>query len=221
MKNLGRDLTVDKIKLIYEYNESSPLFARVAAYEIQDGNIIDAITILENGIKIHPYYSTAYLVLALANAYAGKEEDARNAAAIGAELVGSSETFNYYEKKIVDIISERNALTEAKRPTFSEVEKEKEPEDDFDNMEDKLDLLAERLSKAKIIPKEMIEPTEEITLPEVRAKRIATDTMAEIFISQKNFTEALAIYAELLRQKPEKAGIYLQKISDLNSLLEN
>jgi tetratricopeptide (TPR) repeat protein len=220
VNNLERDLTLDKIKLIYEYNESSPLFARVAAYEIKDGNIFDAINILETGISIHPSYPTAYLVLALANAYAGKEEDAKNSAATGSELLGSPETLDYYKNKISEIIFERNTLSETTRPAFIVDDETEKPEDDFENMEDKLDLLAERLSKAKIIPKEIGEPTEEITIPEVKVKKIVTDTMAEIFISQKNFKEALAIYTELLRQRPEKAGIYLQKISDLNSLME-
>lgn len=220
MNRSERDLTVDKIKLIYEYNEDSPLFARVASHEIKDGNINDAVKLLETGIRIHPYYPSAHLVLALANAYAGKEEDARNSAAIGSELLGSSETYDYYLKKIAEIISERNTLSEAKRPAFIAEGESEKTENDFEKLEDKLDLLAERLSKAKIVPKELGEPIEEITTPEVNVKRIATDTMAEIFISQKNYTEALAIYAELLRQRPERAGIYLQKISDLNSLLE-
>ena len=220
MNDLERDLTVDKIKLIYEYNESSPLFARVAAYEIKDGNIIDAIKILETGIRIHPSYPTAYLVLALANAYAGKEDEAKSSAVIGSEILGSPETFNYYEKKISEIISERNTLSEAKRPAFIADKENEKVEDDFENMEDKLDLLAERLSKAKIIPKDIGEPTEEIAAPEVHVKKIVSDTMAEIFLSQKNYKEALSIYAELLRQKPKKAGIYLQKISDINRLME-
>lgn len=219
MSDLERDPTIDKIKLIYEYNDSSPLFARVAASEIKAGNVTDAIRILESGIRIHPHYPTAYFILALANAFAGKEEDAKNSAAIGSELLGSPEAFDYYAKLITEIISERNTLSDAKRPAFIEESEPARVEDDFENMEDKLDLLAEKLSKAKIIPKELGEPTEEITPPEVKVKKIATDTMAEIFISQKNYTEALAIYAELLRERPEKAGIYLQKISDLNSLM--
>ncbi len=220
MNNSERDMTADKIKLIFEYNESSPLFARVAAYEIKDGNIFDAIKILENGIRIHPYYPTPYLILALANAYAGKEEDARNSAAIGSELLGSSETFTLYETKISEIISERNTLSEAKRHAFIEEVVNEKDEYNFENLEDKLDLLAERLSKAKIIPKEIGEPTEEITAPQLSVKKISTDTMAEIFISQKKFSDALEIYSELLKQRPDKAGIYLQKISDLNSLME-
>lgn len=220
MNNSKRNLTIDKIKLIYEFNDNSPLFARVAASEIERGNINDAVSILERGIILHPSYPTAYFILALANAYAGKEEEAKNSAAMGSELLGSPESFNLYEKKIADIISERNSLNETKRPAFIAEKENEKSEDDFENLEDKLDLLAERLSKAKIIPKEMGDPNEEIKAPEVEVKRIVSDTMAEIFIAQKNYKEALSIYADLLRQKPERAGIYLQKISDLNSLIE-
>lgn len=220
MNNSKRNLTIDKIKLIYEFNDNSPLFARVAASEIESGNINDAVNILERGIILHPSYPTAYFILAIANAYAGKEEEAKNSAAMGSELLGSPESFNLYEKKIAEIISERNSLNEAKRPAFIAEKENEKSEDDFENLEDKLDLLAERLSKAKIIPKEMGDPNEEIRIPEIKVKRIISDTMAEIFIAQKNYKEALSIYADLLRQKPERAGIYLQKISDLNSLIE-
>jgi predicted Zn-dependent protease len=216
-----RDIATEKIKLIFEFNDNSPLFARVAASEIELGNINDAVKILGNGITIHPSYPTAYFILAVANAYAGLEDEAKSCAAIGSELLGSPETLKYYEKKISEIISERNSLSEAMRHAFISNDKEEAVvENVHENIEDKLDLLAEQLSKAKIIPKEMDEPTEEIAAPEVPVKRIVSDTMAEIFIEQQNFKEALSIYAELLRQRPERAGIYLQKISDLNRLME-
>lgn len=215
-----RDLTVEKIKLIYEYNSSSPLFARVAASEMEKANILDAIKILESGLEIHSHYPTPYLILALANAYAGREEEARNNAIMGSELLGSPDTLEFYLKKISDIISERNSLSEAKRPAFLTGEKKEKVEDEFENLEDKLDILAERLSKAKIIPKGMGESMPDISMPEVKIKRIVSDTMAEIFLSQKNYKEAISIYEELLEQKPEKTDFYLQKITDLKSLLE-
>ncbi|OGV22361.1 MAG: hypothetical protein A3J84_01795 [Ignavibacteria bacterium RIFOXYA2_FULL_37_17] len=215
-----RDLTEEKIKLIYEFNSSSPLFARVAASEMEKANILDAIKILESGLEIHSHYPTPYLLLALANAYAGREEEARNNAIMGSELLGSPDTLEFYLKKISDIISERNSLSEAKRPAFLTEEKKEKVEDEFENLEDKLDILAERLSKAKIIPKGMGESMPDISMPEVKIKRIVSDTMAEIFLSQKNYKEAISIYEELLEQKPEKADFYLQKITDLKSLLE-
>ena len=221
MNSAERDIATEKIKLIFEFNDNSPLFARVAASEIELGNVNDAVKILENGITIYPSYPTAYFILAIATAYAGQEDQAKGYAAIGGELLGSPETLEYYEKKISEIISERNSLSEAMRPAFISDDKEEEAiENIYGNIEDELDLLAEQLSKAKIIPKDIDDPPSEVASPEVPIKKIVSDTMAEIFLSQKNYTEALSIYAELLRQKPEKAGIYLQKISDLNRLME-
>jgi tetratricopeptide (TPR) repeat protein len=211
-----KDIAIEKIKLIFEFNDNSPLFARVAASEIELGNINDAVKILESGMTIYPSYPTAYFILAIAHAYAGREDEAKSSATLGSELLGSRDTLKYYEKKIPEIISERNSLNETTRPAFISDDKEEFPSD---NMEDKLDLLAEQLSKAKIIPKEVDDSGEEISAPEVHVKKIVTDTMAEIFLSQKKYTEALSIYAELLRQRPEKAGIYLQKISDINALM--
>ncbi len=217
MSRAERDLTTDKIKLIFEFNNSSPLFARVAASEMESANILDAIKILETGLERYSNYPTPYLLLALANAYSGKEEEARSNAIIGSELLGSPETLEFYLKKISDIITERNSLSGAKRPRFLTKEK---VEDEFVNIEDKLDLLAEKLFKAKIIPKRMGESMPEFSTPEVKIKRIVSDTMAEIFLSQKNYQETILIYEELLEQKPEKADFYLQKIADLKSLLE-
>lgn len=223
MNRTERDLTLDKIKLIFEFNNSSPLFARVAASEMESANIFDAIKILETGLEQHSHYPTPYLLLALANAYAGREDEARSNAIMGSELLGSSDTLEFYLKKISGIIAERNSLSNAKRPAFlTEVKEDKveKIEDEFENLEDKLDILAERLSKAKIVLKGMGETMPEISTPEVKIKRIISDTMAEIFLSQKNYQEAITIYEELLEQKPDKADFYLQKIADLKSLLE-
>lgn len=220
MNGTERDIATERIKLIFEFNDNSPLFARVAASELELGNVNDAIKILENGITIYPSYPTAYFILAIANAYAGQEDQAKGYAAMGSELLGSTETLEFYEKKILEIISERNSLSEAMRPAFISDDKEELDENVYDNIDDKLDILAEQLSKAKIIPKDIDDPAIEITSPVIPIKKIVSETMAEIFLSQKNYNEALSIYAELLRQKPERAGIYLQKISDINSLMQ-
>jgi tetratricopeptide (TPR) repeat protein len=230
MNHQERDLTADKIKLIYEFNNFSPLFARVASSEMERDNIVDAIKILESGIEIHPNYPTPYFLLALANAYEGKEDEARAKILKGTELVGSNDTFEYYDKKISDIISERNSLTDAKRPAFIEEKIEVPVEDaidiysdetdykDSDNLEDKLDLLADMLAKAKIIPKPIDEPINSAAEPQIQIKKIFSDTMAEIYSSQKNYDEAISIYKELIKQKPDKTDFYLKKISELSDL---
>jgi len=49
-----QDLNSDNISLIYEFNQDSPLFARVAAGEIAEKNYDQAKEILEDGIKNLP-----------------------------------------------------------------------------------------------------------------------------------------------------------------------
>jgi predicted Zn-dependent protease len=215
-----KDLAADKIKLIYEFNNHSPLFARVAALEIEKGYFLDAIKILESGIDRFPYYPTPYFLLAIANAYAGKEEEARSFAAQASELLDVTDVLNFYNNKISKIISERNSLTEAMRPSFHFNEVESPSEYESGKLEDKLDELAAMLSKAKIVPKKMGEAINENVIEEQPTKKIVSETMADIFYSQKNYDEAINIYEELIQQKPEKAEFYLQRISDIRSSMD-
>ena len=85
-------------------------------------------------------------------------------------------------------------------------------------LEDKLDLLAKKLSKAKIIPKEDVAESP-ASVPEFTGKKIISETLAEIHIKQKNFAEAIIMYEELLSQKPEKVEYYLQRISDIRTMM--
>jgi tetratricopeptide (TPR) repeat protein len=57
---VNKDLA--KIKLVYEFNNNSPLFARVAEAELNEGNADKALQILENGLKNYPNYTSAHLV---------------------------------------------------------------------------------------------------------------------------------------------------------------
>jgi tetratricopeptide (TPR) repeat protein len=215
-----KDLTADKIKLIYEFNNGSPLFARVAAFEIEKGNFLEAIKILENGIDHYPYYPTPFFLISLAYAYAGREEEARSSAAQASELLDIPAVLTAYYKKIDDIIAERNSLTDARRPVFLNDKLQITFDDESEKLEDKLDILAEKLSKAKIIPKNIGEPFDDDMLKERPAKKIVSETMADIYYSQKNYEEAIAIYEELIQLKPEKAELYLQRISDIRSSMD-
>ena len=57
---MNKDLA--KIKLIYEFNDNSPLFARVADAELKEGNVDKALEILNSGLENYPDYITAHLV---------------------------------------------------------------------------------------------------------------------------------------------------------------
>lgn len=210
-------LATERIKLIYEFNKNSPLFTRVAAIELINGNYLDAAGILTDGIKNFSNYPTAYFLLSLAKAYQGNLEEALLDAKKASELINSKTSFEYYSERIYSIIKERNSVSEVLRSSFYN-----DTQLEFNNevlLEDKLDVLAEKLTKAKIIPKEIAEEDEK-KIPEFTGKKIVSETLAEIHLSQKNFPEAISIYEELLNQKPEKAEFYLNKLEDIKSRMD-
>jgi len=219
---MEQPITEDKIKLIYEFNNNSPLFARVAISEVEHGSIPDAINMLQNGIRLFPAYPSPYIILALANAYSGNKDEALKYLSKGCEIINSPDTFNYYKEKITAIMADRNSVSESLRPGFLEIpdkdskdnKTESSSENDID-LEEKLDELAEQLSRAKIKPNPDSQSAEILELPEFKGKKIATETLAEIFINQKNYYEAISIYKELIQQKPENKVFYLEKISEL------
>ncbi len=215
-----KDLQAEKIKLIYEFNNQSPLFARVAFSEIEKGNYLEAIRILDEGVKLHANYPTAFLILSLAKAYEGKDEEALNMAKLGADIIESPKTYEIYSQKISAIIAERTSLSDALRPAFHNEPSEEQiivPEEKEERWEDKLDMLAKQLSKAKIIPKDDFETSSE-SLPKFEGKKIVSETLADIYFSQRNFDEAIKMYEELINIKPEKAEEYLQKIGEMKSV---
>lgn len=218
MKYNSKDFTADKIKLIYEFNPQSPLFARVASYIIEEGSIAEAINILEKGLKLYPNYPSAYFVLALANAYSGNEDEAKKNVHLGNSFINSEETKNFYIKKIDEIILERNSLKEIKRPAFLDEEtKNKEPEDSIEN---RLDILAEQLSKARITYVPDSNQQTELEIPEYSGKKIISETLAKIYESQKNYKEAIAIYKELIKINPNKSDYYNAKISEISQIID-
>lgn len=213
-----KDFTADKIKLIYEFNNGSPLFARVASILIEEGNIPEAVSILEKGISNYPDYPTAYFVYALAEAYSGNEKAAKDFVKKGTALINSEESEEFYFKKINSIISERNSLNNAKRPSFIETKEEKtETHNDF---EQHLETLAITLSNAKINYSPEVNNEAPEKLEEFKGGKIASETLANIYISQSKYVEAISVYKELVKKNPGRADQYAAKIAELQNIID-
>ncbi|MBI1936496.1 MAG: hypothetical protein HYS25_00065 [Ignavibacteriales bacterium] len=218
MEQNVNDFTAGKIKLIYEFNNGSPLFARVASILIEEGNIPEAVSILGKGISNYPDYPAAYFVYALAEAYSGNEKSAKDFVKKGAALINSTESEEFYFKKINSIISERNSLNNAKRPSFIETKEEKPgTQNDF---ELHLESLAETLSNAKI----NYNPVENQPVPEkfeeFKGEKIASETLANIYISQSKYVEAISVYKELVKKNPDRADQYAAKVAELQNIID-
>jgi tetratricopeptide (TPR) repeat protein len=196
-------------KLIYEFNNDSSLFARLAASEIENKNYQNAIEILEKGIKKFPSYPTANFIYAIALAYQGKMTESIAMIKKTRNIFPCEETILYYLNKVSRIDRDQNSFADSSRVSFLP--------DDFvkkESFEDKLASIAEELKKARIsITSPVagdISPKEEIA----PSKQIVSETMAKILTAQGNFKEAVSVYKELAIQEPAKADYY-------NSLIEN
>ncbi len=95
--------STSKYALIYEFNNESPLFARVAGRYIEEKDYEQAIRILEKGLSEYPEYPTAYYIYSVALAHLGEKSRAYEMAKKAADLHGTTESMKYYTGMIEDI----------------------------------------------------------------------------------------------------------------------
>lgn len=217
MEQQNKDLNADKFKLIYEFNNSTSLFTRVASLLIDNGQFVEALEIIEKGLKIHPDYPTAYIIKCLSLAYSGKEIEAKESLLKANEIIGSDETMEFYRIKIEQIIAERNTIKEAKRPSLLESES---PKQKTENFEDQLEDLAKKLSSVKIDYDPAENSNEKTFVPEFTRERIASETLAGIYLAQNNYKDAIYVFKELAIKNPAKAEDYAAKIEEIQNIID-
>ncbi len=194
-----------KIKLIYEFNNNSPLFARVAESLLEDGQYDEAIDILEDGLKKYPNYMAAKIVLILALAKKGEYEEVNERMdKIKDDL--DEETINHYLKKIEEEREKEDELMSSIRGTSA-------------NLDDDLEKLAERISKAKIPPPDELNKSLIKASNNPKGNQFVSETLAEIYLAQGNHKEALEIYKKLLESNPQKSEQIKMKIEEINNLM--
>lgn len=201
------DKPLEKIKLIYEFNNNSPVFARVAESYMKNGEYDQALSILEKGLEIYPDYVSAKIVLIEVLA---KKSDYKRMIRVTDEIRDyvDEQTVNYYLDKAEE---ERNLSTEI-------LSSEKgEPR----SIEDNLENLADTISTAKIPPAsdESISSSE-LPEPTPKGNQFISETLAEIYLMQSNYKEALSIYDKLLESNPDKTEHYKSKIDEIKSKMK-
>jgi tetratricopeptide (TPR) repeat protein len=212
----SKEHQIDKFKLIYEFNNSSPLFTRIANSLIKQGSYTEALKILNDGLKKNPNYPTAHFILATALAYSGKENDAIEEARKGSEIIRSDSTFDFYLSKIREIINERNSLKDSRRPSLL-----KQTEKPSENFEDSLESLALKLTSAKIIYDPNDKELSSFEISEYQGSKIASETLAKIYAAQGDFKEAISVYHELAKKNPDRGDEFAQKILELQKIIDD
>ncbi len=233
MGNSSDKVKANKFALIYEFNNDSPLFARVAADLINENEFERAIEILEKGLKLYPEYPTPYFIYAKALAYAGNPEKAKEMVQKGSDLIKSEKTKEYYLEEIDEI--SRSLFNGSSRVAFlepeaiEEIELDDEESSEPKEFEERLEEVAEQLENAKIeIPPEPedieIEPVDDSAEEDddnfdITGEEFISETLAGIYFAQKNYKAARNIYAKLIELEPEKEEYYQSKIQEIDDIL--
>ncbi|MCF8240690.1 MAG: hypothetical protein K9J16_04825 [Melioribacteraceae bacterium] len=217
MNNGINDKKIDKIALIYEFNNRSPLFARVAKNLLSENKVDKAIDIIENGIKNFPEYSTGYLIYSLALASAGRYDDAYIQLNYASDFLFNEELVKQYSGFIKEIQFKDTGFVETNRGKFTDFETPAETV-----IEEKLDELVDELSSAKIPQPEA--SRDSISAFDVDFKfdnnYIVSETLANIYLSQGNLKEAKAQFEKLISMHPAKEDHFQKKIDEIVDLMK-
>ncbi|MBZ0179347.1 MAG: tetratricopeptide repeat protein [Melioribacteraceae bacterium] len=241
-------VSTDKFALIYQFNKSSPLFARVAAEALNKNFPEKAIQIIEEGLKIHPDYPTAYLVYSKALIEKGEFDNAREALKRVLELLEDEKTYNYYISEIERIEREKdidpkqtsfvggNLVEDQSFSVFSaDNYADRIQEENFNvsskSIEENLDSLIDELNEAKLSIQESDsdeiekkDQDDDILSDEIieeRSSKFISETLADIYLSQGSLTQAKNIYLKLMEIEPEKKERFLNKIKMIDGQLKN
>lgn len=220
-----------KVSLIYEYNNKSPLFARVAENEIEKNNIDEAIRILTEGLTNHPDFSVAYFLLSKAHTIKGNYGQALKFVKKGSEIIHSQKTFDYYLREI-DAIKKQRQLFNVSRWADSSNENftnftsdqlnKSEKEKSSESIEATLNKLTAEIEGATRSINDAKKKIEDNRIKEYsKTDFIASETLAKIYVTQGEFKEAISVYKKLKQKNPEKESYFNLKIDELKVKLSS
>jgi len=193
-------------KEIYELNNKTPLFVRIASDEMEKHHFEDAISILQNGIELYENYPTPYFLLGKIFLKNGDIVEAEECFQKGNSLLNCSKTLNFYKNVNSELIENSDFQSE----------------NNTKNSTDELEELANVLKTAKI----KVNLDEDFSFVESNSpkepdnflppKGLVSETLASIYFDQSNYREAKAIYETLIEIQPQRAEHFQKRISEIN-----
>jgi len=213
-----------RAKLIYEKDNNSPLFLRIADSYLQSNNPEIAISILEDGLKNFPDHPLAFILMGKANILLNEIEIAEFFFKKSSELLNTNRTYSYYKKEYNLPDKQLSPFDSSRGSVFIKSEKEdlmiieELISDKPQPVEDRLSQIANELMNRKL------ERTDNISFEDSNQNqytpdksKLATETLANIYLSQGQNSEAIRIYELLSNRNPEKKVYYLDKIREIQS----
>lgn len=212
-----------RAKLIYERDCNSPLFLKTADYFLQFNDPHKAYLILENGLKLFPDHPLAYILMGKVQDALGNIEETESCFRKASELLNSEETFIHYRNKYNIPDRKSSPFDSSRGNLFINTDEEFKIDAEFEKdesgtIDENLQELSQQLMNARIENSGNDTPTnynqKEYNLDK---SKLATETLAKIYLSQGQKSEALKVYEILINRDPERKDYYLQKIEELKS----
>jgi len=203
----------------------SPWFARMAAEYLVAGDAVRALEICLVGRREFPMYTTGLLLLARALEASGR----RLAAILEYRRVlevhpGNRSVRMLLERIVKQEADEFRAFAERHVPTLTRA-RDSVTADAFvaantRGGESNVDFLLKQLGEVRKSGKQALaeEQPDELRDAGEAPGRIVTETLAEIYVSQHEYREAMVAYRRLLEQRPEEAEKYQRRITELEVL---
>ena len=214
---------VARAKLIFERDSNSPLFLITADFYLQHGNPQTAISILENGLPNYPEHPLAFILMGKAQHALGNISASEEFFKKASELLNSPSTFEYYRKEFklpdkhispFDYSRGNIFMNSSDDFIFEEESKPSQPQPIDDNLQH----IADMLINTRIDQNSDIN-TNDISKNEFQADKslLASETFANIYLSQGQKNEAIKVYELLANRYPDKKEYYFEKIRKIKS----
>jgi tetratricopeptide (TPR) repeat protein len=228
-----------KVNLIYEYNKNTPLFVKVANNHLEKNNIDEAIEILNSGLKIHKEHPTANLLLGKAYALMGNYSEAIELFQGASKLLRSDDTYDYYLNELETIRKQRSLFETTKGSIFYKSSDDAESsiidnevfdqetdttsgEDLAASIDERLEQLAEEISKAKLSPTYNGNSSGTEFFENISGDNlIISETLAKIYYAQNEYEEAIKVYKKLINKDASKYDYYIEKINEIRAKLSS
>jgi hypothetical protein len=213
-----------RAKLIYERDNNSPLFLRIADSYLQSNNPESAISILETGLKNFPDHPLGFILMGKANVMMKEIEMAEYFFKKSGELLNTNRTYSHYKKEYKLPDKQHSPFDTSRGSVFI-----KSSEDEMLKSEElityKSQPVEDRLAQiANELMNKRLEQTDNFPLKDAEQQqyspdksKLATETLANIYLSQGQKNEAIKIYELLADRNSGKKEYYLEKIRDISS----
>jgi tetratricopeptide (TPR) repeat protein len=193
----------------------------MANIHLEKNNPQEALIILNAGLIHYPDHPVAIFLIAKAHTALGNYSQAIKFLKKGSELIHSPKTYEFYLREI-EAIKKQKIFYDVDRTSGNETslsEKEKDLTSVF--LTDTVKKIAEELKEAEEV---LINPDKENfesqTFNPIDNSLILSETLAKIYINQREYQEAIRIYEKLKIKIPEKSHYFDSKIDELKLKLE-